>query len=232
MDYSTVVEKETKTQDKEHASPAKACLPRIIVHSEAVVRTDVDDEQASYERGEKTAATMWSPLPWKEWLRSALGQNLDAEKADKAAIISVLRGLHTHGAYESMPLNVLQKEGSEKVLLAKVTKDISAEQLSLPPCVPKSATMFGGECSHAQRIAIVVTRQVDGMPEVVKTYYVVLEYKPPADDTDAAVVADAGVTAGDVKTWQFKGDETMHPFWAIPRVSPAEVQKSKTTQSR
>ena len=68
----------------------------------------------------------------------------------------------------------------------------------------KAPQCFRGECSHAQRIAIVVTRQVEGMPEVVKTYYVVPEYKPPADDTDAAVVADAGVTAGDVKTWQFK----------------------------
>ena len=232
IDYSTVVEKELK--DKEKESPAKACLPRIIVHSEASVQTyrgNVKDDQALYERGEKTAETQWNPLPWKEWLRSALAQDLDAEKADKAAIISVLRGLHTHGSFQSMPLDVLQK-GSEKVLRAKVTKDIDVAELSLPPCVPKSAPMLE-ESSHAQRIAIVVTRQAHGTPDAVKTYYVVPEYKPPVDDTDdteAAVAAAAdteAAVAANAKAWQFKGDETMHPFWAIPRVSATEVQKAK-----
>ena len=48
----------------------------------------------------------------------------------------------------------------------------------------------------------------------------------PADDTDAAVAADGAVAAG-AKAWKFHGDE--HPCWAIPRVSPSDVMKSKAT---
>lgn len=49
------------------------------------------------------------------------------------------------------------------------------------------------------------------------------EYKTPADDTEAAVVAQHGNAP---KAWMFKGEETMHPYWAIPRVTQADVQKS------
>ena len=38
-----------------------------------------------------------------------------------------------------------------------------------------------------------VTRQAPGTPDVLKTYYVVPEYRPPEDDTDAAAVTDAAV---------------------------------------
>ena len=62
-------------------------------------------------------------------------------------------------------------------------------------------------------------------PQTVKTYYVVPEYKPPKDDTDASVEA----THSGAKAWQFQGDETMHPFWAVPRVSEHEAKKSRAT---
>ena len=52
-----------------------------------------------------------------------------------------------------------------------------------------------------------------------RTYYVLPEYKPPVDTTPAAV-ADQDVRQ---RTWKWDGTETMYPFWAVPRLSKAEV---------
>ena len=91
-----------------------------------------------------------------------------------------------------------------------------------PPCVPKSSKVFA-QSSHPQRVPIVVSRQTP--PLKTTTYYVVPEYKPPRDDTGASIEA----THSGAKAWQFQGDETMHSFWAVPRVSALEVQKSVAT---
>lgn len=223
IEYSTVVDKSiSKGAGKgkgEDQDPAKACLPRIIVHSEDSV--DHRGEQGTYDHKEKPKV-QWVKLPWKEWLNSAVAKQLDAVDADMAAITHVLHGLHVHEALLSAPLDVLQKEGADRTLRVKVTKDVGAEELWLPPCVPKSSKVFA-QSSHPQRVPIVVARQTT--PLTVKTYYVVPEYKPPTDDTDASVEA----THSGAKAWQFQGDETMHPFWAVPRVSALEAQKSSAT---
>ena len=225
IDYSTVVEKSSakspakgKGQDE---SPAKACLPRIIVHSENAV-DPFCSEQGRYEQ--EKPKVQWNALPWKAWLNSALAQQLDAENADMAAITQILRGLHVHEVLITSPLEVLQKEGSEKTLRVRVTKDVDAEEIWLPPCVPKSSKVYA-QSTHPCRVPIVVRRPTT--PVTVTTYYIVPEYKPPIDDTDASVeVINSGA-----KAWLFHGDETMHPFWAVPRVSlqQCEMQRSKAT---
>ena len=32
----------------------------------------------------------------------------------------------------------------------------------------------------------------------------------------------------DVRVWQWEGDEAMHPFWAVPRLSAEEVRRMNT----
>ena len=49
------------------------------------------------------------------------------------------------------------------------------------------------------------------------------EYKPPMDDTDAELEK----LGPDARAWLFQGGETMHPFWAVTRVTPVEVQRSQ-----
>jgi hypothetical protein len=65
-----------------------------------------------------------------------------------------------------------------------------------------------------------------------RVYYVNPEFKGPQDttpcDTEAAVAATAGeggTEANNASTWSFTGDETMHPFWAVPRLTPAELAR-------
>ena len=59
------------------------------------------------------------------------------------------------------------------------------------------------------------------------TYYVHPEYKVPSDKTPDSAVAE-GLKPG-VRVWQWSGDESLHPFWAIQRLSADELEKKNGT---
>ena len=63
---------------------------------------------------------------------------------------------------------------------------------------------------------------------VKHTYYVHPEYKLPADATPDDAVA-SGVLPG-TRAWEWKGDETLHPFWAVQRLTPDELSKRNFNQ--
>ena len=48
------------------------------------------------------------------------------------------------------------------------------------------------------------------------------EYKVPSDQTPESAVAD-GLAPG-VRVWKWDGDESLHPFWAIQRLSADEMK--------
>ena len=140
IEYSTVVEKNS-AKEKDSANGAGpegiTCLPRIIVHSEEAVQL-CQRPQDKYEVEKKTnLVPKWIPIPWTAWLHSALAQDMDAVAADTSVVLQILRSLHVDEALQSMPLEICHMEGNDKATCAKVTKDIDAEELALPPCVLK-----------------------------------------------------------------------------------------------
>ena len=54
-------------------------------------------------------------------------------------------------------------------------------------------------------------------------YYVHPEYKMPEE---SKVKLDDAV-ASNVRAWEFKGDETLHPFWAAERLTEDERRKAQ-----
>ena len=54
-------------------------------------------------------------------------------------------------------------------------------------------------------------------------YYVQPEYRIPEESKDKL---DDGV-ASHVRAWELKGDETMHPFWAVERLTECERKKAE-----
>jgi len=138
--------------------------------------------------------------------------NLDAEAADMAAALMVLRGLHLSDITDQ-PIDVQTKDdltGKRVVAVA----DIEANMLTLPPCVPKSAKLSKDSQSIA-RVPIRVTRQYTD-PPITTTYYVTPEWKMPKDK--------AGEDAP-TSVWEFSGDETLHPFCAVLRLAPQELAR-------
>ena len=63
------------------------------------------------------------------------------------------------------------------------------------------------------------------------TFYVHPEYRMPNDKTPVSAVADG--LSPLARVWEWSGDESLHPFWAIQRLSRDELQrqnsKDKTT---
>ena len=124
--------------------------------------------------------------------------------------------------FSTFPIEVQTRDdGTGKRVI--VSMDVDAGTLYLPPCVPRAAKLHTESQSH-HRQAIVVTRTYT-TPRISTTYYVTPEWKMPKDK--AEVDPDAEANALDhMIAWEFAGDETLHPFWAVLRLSPQELTKS------
>ena len=57
----------------------------------------------------------------------------------------------------------------------------------------------------------------------VAAYYVHPEYRMPEESKEQ--LEDA--VASGVRAWEFKGDETLHPFWAVERLAEDERRKAQ-----
>jgi hypothetical protein len=157
-------------------------------------------------------------IPWREWMSSAAAQDLDVEAADMAAVTLVLRSLHCKGRVEDQPIEVsLDLQSGLKAV--KVTEDIEEGRLEIPPCAPKSGKIWATSV-HPFRVAIRVRDGGDAQ-QPQRVYYVHPEYKLPEDVTPEETAAVAAKTL----VWEWKGDETLHPFWAIKRLSRDALQQ-------
>jgi hypothetical protein len=224
------------------AAKAKATMADAARMMPKVIAYDVSsgapvNAQDSKLEEQKTAGSD-VVIPWKQWLTSSVAQDLDAVASDMAAITLVLRSLHCQGHVETQAIEV-SYDLESRLKTVTATSDLEPDTLELPPCVPKSGKVYTTSV-HPLRVPIRVTRkagrgrsggeaafdgrgnEVDPIPtacDAVRTYYLHPEYKLPED---TATTETKGSLPGTV-LWEFKGDETLHPFWAVPRLNDAEM---------
>ena len=168
--------------------------------------------------------------------------------------------LHSQQVYEDLPIEILLEEGKQSRRV-KATKDIPAQSIMLPPCVPKTKTL-SVDSTHPWRVPITVST-ISRMPTAVADHgRRRIKGKAPdaavADNSStppgevsvlasgpASAVADSRKTifstlyvlpewtgpkvkedAGDDedKEWEWTGDESMHPFWAIRRQTEKQTK--------
>ena len=106
-----------------------------------------------------------------------------------------------------------------------------------PHCAPVYGKIHATS-THPYRVAIKVTHKelvakrmtknkvIGGQHELVErstTYYVHPEYKIPIDKTPDSAVAEG--LAPRARVWQWNGEESLHLFWAIQRLSADELKK-------
>ena len=223
IDFASVEDDKGKKKGANGTRPgqdeSKVCLPRVIHHNEDFFGKDgVGDQAQEALADDKPPEKTWISLPWKAWLRSDVGKNLDSEAADMSAVIMVLRGLHLSSEFVDLPIGVQTKNDMAGKRVVAVA-DSEAGALVLPPCVPKSSKVLKDTQSHL-RVPIVVTRLYT-TTGISSTYYVTPEWKTPQGDTE-----DLGEElGGNCTAWEFSGDETMHPFWAVARLTAQELLK-------
>ena len=154
----------------------------------------------------------------------------------------MLRSLHHKGNVHMQDIDVkLNLETKQKTVVA--VAELKPDTLQLPPCTPVACGKVFTTSSHPLRVAIGISQRVERQgptpakrskrktsqedpaeSAIVKhTYYVHPEYKLPADATPDDAVA-SGVSPG-TRAWEWKGDETLHPFWAVQRLTADELSK-------
>ena len=213
------------------AAVAVRLLPRVILYDDA---TDAPmGEQDTREEEKKESAVALVRVPWKEWMASEVAQNLDEAASLGAAATLVLRSLHHKGNVHMQDIDVkLNLETKQKTVVA--VAELKPDTLQLPPCTPCGKVFTTS--NHPLRVAIGISQRVERQrpgktsqedpaeSAIVKhTYYVHPEYKLPADATPDDAVA-SGVSPG-TRAWEWKGDETLHPFWAVQRLTADELSK-------
>ena len=220
-----------KKAAKPEAAVAERLLPRVILYDDA---TDAPmGEQDTREEEEKESAVALARVPWKEWMASEVAQNLDEAASLGAAATLVLRSLHHKGKVHMQDIDVKLNLETKQMTVVAVT-ELKPDTLQLPPCTPCGKVFTTS--NHPLRVAIGISQRVERQrpgktsqedpaeSAIVKhTYYVHPEYKLPADATPDDAVA-SGVSPG-TRAWEWKGDETLHPFWAVQRLTADELSK-------
>ena len=166
-----------------------------------------------------TATSLGSfPLPINEWRCSAAAKELGQEPALAGAVLSCLWARHMSAVAEAK-VEVLQDASTAKRTV-QATAAHEAQSIELWPCAPKASKLLSTS-AHPERVPVQV--YVKGGPEApsTKTFYLLPEFKPPADKTPAEV-ADHDVR---LRTWKWDAQETMHLFWAANRVTQQELHQ-------
>ena len=104
--------------------------------------------------GVRKIQTAVAVIPWREWLSSTAAQDLDLVASDQAAILLVLRSLHTKGGVADLPIEVTMGCASGKKA-AKMIEEVLDKTLEIPPCVPASGHVYSTS-THPHRVAIKV----------------------------------------------------------------------------
>ena len=146
-----------------------------------------------------------------------------------AAAQVVLRTLHTKGQVQNQNIDVqyCPATGKKRVLCLEDTEERTFE---LPPCVPK-AHKFHTLSTHPDRAAISVMQTDSAQTsrssgEDKNIYYVHPEYKMPEDVTSEEHQREAPGT----RLWTWNGEKTLHPFWAVRRMTREDLEKESSAQ--
>ena len=169
-------------------------------------------------------------VPWREWLKNNVG--MGAMEADKAAAVAVLQALHSR--YPVLDQNIevmtrgkwmgtvaMQKQGGMKDC------PIQKGDIILPPCVPRRSQVFE-KSTHPSAVEVTVqvlrpTPGGDGDESKVErssVLWIVPEFKIPVVNPAAAKSAVA-----EQWLWGEGAAETMHPFWAVRRMTKTQLAK-------
>ena len=232
-----------KTADSANSAEAQL-LPKVILYDDATGAPKAQQDTRTEEQQEPASLVM---IPWKEWMVSDVAQGLDENAAAVAAATMVLRSLHHRGNVHNQNVDVkVNMETKQKTVV--VASALDPEALELPPCAPASGKLHPTS-SHPFRVPIVITwrkdtqgaasRRVsekkpddavasgesaeDGLVTTERTCYLHPEYKMPEDATPDDALASG--SSCERRAWEWKGSESLHPYWAVTRLTPDELSK-------
>ena len=171
-------------------------------------------------------------LPWREWWSRS--RSFGVAEADKAAAVAVLHHLHERLDMSSQPIQCWQRE---KVNVVVASEKVEANAILLPPCIPKQSRVVDRTehpCAVMMREKLMLptedtVKSESGITSRVNDFFLLPEFKIPARREAKAAVAgtspsDPEADEADIWNWGEGGDETMHPFWCVRRMTEKQLQ--------
>ena len=192
-------------------------------------------------------------IPWRTWATSEMRQTCGEQEAAMRCALQVLHAVHARYAYEDLPLDIQVESGKlvvraqESIPMGKITlppcvpkaKTLAAKSLHpyrveievrvnlgtqsavAEPLTDESENGEGPDRKRQKKKATVAAVAKPPTRNKQFMFYAIPEWKAPAvAETSAAVSSSTGCT----REWQWTGEETMHPFWAIRRVPESKAR--------
>ena len=207
----------------------------------------VQNQQRAFEEVKKQKTKEKYVLPWREWVsnKSLMG----ATDADKGAVVTALHALHERFGISDQPIDVVVHDGQIRVV---ATEAVQVGGVLLPPCVLKPTRIVEAtDHPHAVKLTVKVTRATDETipptetqkkngtdvadkqekPSAVlrtKQFFVLPEFKYPKKKESTAVADSTKAAVADpVWMWDEGGEDLMHPFWAVRRMTAAQLKQEQ-----
>ena len=193
--------------------------PRVIEFDEKTGRPLNEQEVRA---SESTQDGPDEVLPWSDWMVSRQAAEMGRKQHEMSMAQTVLYMLHCKKPEIHQPLRITT--AGEQKRKVHVTEDMEAQSLWLPPCNPKSGRLYENS-THPLRVPIQVRETTLGSDGVVQEYqservfFIHPEFKAP-ELTKEEPAPDAVASE---KAWTYDGGETMHPFWAVRRLTAKQM---------
>ena len=213
-------------QDQE----AEAALnPQVISFNE--VTGQPENRQMSATAKEKTEE--WLPLPMAEWLDQKCTKEKGTQQAFMGAVLQVLQNKHQLAcdqytanlaagdamcAASKLLVILLRSTTSNKVKVC-ARAAVAAGKLVLWPCVPNQSKVLTAS-SHPDKVHVQVWAK-DTEGSVKTSFYVHPEFAVP----DAKTCSEVQRTDPAQEQWKWTGKESLHPIWALTKLTPEELGK-------
>lgn len=211
-------------EDKEQASAVADITPTAPV----LIRYDEARSSASNApeiRVAVAASTARQPLPWVAWLRTQVAKESSEGGGAEAAAKLALRMLHTQACRKALvdgadgcPAVDVQWDPKDKAKVVVTTKLAEAGSIELMPCVPKYFKLRS-DSTHPDRVHIYVFEKTQHDRSRGHDFYVHPEWETPEE---AVLPTNA---TGEHRVWKWKGGESMHPRWAVRRMTQDHLRK-------
>ena len=177
--------------------------------------------------------TIPEKLPWREW-RSGVGSSMGEAEAEQANAVAVLHALHGNFNVDLEPIEVWATAACPNYVTA--TRKAKPRDIMLPPCItkqsrvhPKSEHPFAVEVTCRLIQPAGSTTPVEDATTVRKTtYFLNPEWRGPLHyerGRRGHPTAEAAVADEEQFVWGPRGHETMHPFWAVRRMTQKQLAR-------
>jgi len=195
------------------------------------------NEQVSFDaKTSQKPASSAIELPWKSWLNEH--RDTMSTAADKAAIVAMMDNFHRGWDAAAVDVQIMSAAGKVYVLAGA---NMTANSLLLPACVPHGCKVNEVKNEHPLAVRVSVSLSDGKMDNVTADnvtadnakhignitrcadYVLLPEFKAPT-----AVAAKPGESGDEQRfTYSVDDSESMHPFWAVRRITSAKLAEEK-----